>query len=153
MHRPLYIKELAVQPYPLGLLGHQLIPFEHFMRTVCFEDNERGDAARAAELFHRKIVEPSNRLLVRNSKPMRLTSILVEPSRHHTVCVRFQVRVDNLWVSDVAHVSLFLASKKAIAMERRANEEGEDYTTAAPRRGDGATKKKSPTRQRASQGQ
>lgn len=148
MRRPLYIKELAVQPFPLGLIGHQLLPFEEFLRTVCFADNERGDAAKATEAYYQKIVEPCNRLLLRNSKPLRLNSVSVEPSRHHTVCVRYQVRKGCLWVSDVVHVSLFLASKKAIAMERKADEEGEDYTIVAPRRGEKPPKKKPAARRK-----
>ena len=135
MHRPLYIKELAVLAFPLGLVGRMLLPHEALLRNICFADNEVGDIAKATEVCSNRIVRPSNDTMRRNGKPLKLISVSIEHSRHHTVCVRFAARQSNVWVEDTVNVSLFLASKKAMAMERKANEEGEDYTIVAPRRG------------------
>jgi hypothetical protein len=141
MRRPLYITELAAQPFPLGLIGHLMLPHQEFLRTICFADNERGDAANASAAYAFKIVGPVNRLLSRNRKNLRLSSINVDHSRHHTVEVRYQVSSGLQWEDGAVGLSLFLASKKAIAMERKADEDGEDYAVVAPRRGVQQTKR------------
>jgi hypothetical protein len=135
MRRPLFITELAAQPFPFGLIGHILQGHRSFLQTICFQDNEVGDSADAVKLFDHKIVEPVNRVLDRNKKPLRLCSISVDSGRHHTVHVQFQHRVGRSWRDDMVRLSLFQVSKKAIAMERKAEEEGEEFTVVAPRRG------------------
>jgi hypothetical protein len=137
MRRPLYITELAAQPFPLGLIGHILQDHKAFLQTVCFQDNEMGDAANATESYRTKIVRPVNDLLKRNMKNLRLGSIEVDHGRHHTVTIRFSYKpkAAKLWVDDAVRLSLFLASKKSMAMERKAEEDGEEFTVVAPRRG------------------
>jgi len=135
MRRPLFITELAAQPFPLGLIGHILHGHKAFLQTICFQDNEVGDSANATLAYQNKIVHPVNRMLERNHKPLRLCSISVDPGRHHTVQIHFQRKNKGLWTDDSVRLSLFLVSKKAMAMERKAEEEGEDYQVVAPRRG------------------
>lgn len=138
MRRPLYFTELAAQPFPLGLLGCVLQDHKEILQTFCFLDNESGDSARAAAVYQTKVVDPVNKQLQRNRKPLRLFAIEVDHSRHHTVEVKFGVRVwagKWTWAPDTARLSLFLASKKSIAMERKAEEDGEEFTVVAPRRG------------------
>ncbi len=142
MRRPLYITELAAQPFPLGLVGHMMLPHQEFLRTICFADNEVGDAAHASEAYDVKIVRPVNALLHRSGKRLRLSSIHVDHSRHHTVEIHYQTKNGIRWEEGAVGLSLFLASKKALAMERKAEEEGEEYEVATPRRGTSTAPKK-----------
>jgi hypothetical protein len=136
MRRPLYFTEMAAQPFPLGLLGCVLQGYKEVLQTFCFLDNEVGDSAGAATAYQTKVVLPVNKLLKHNRKPLCLCSIGVDHSRHHTVEIKFGVRTKaRKWEYDTARLSLFLASKKSIAMERKAEEDGEEFTVVAPRRG------------------
>ncbi|MFA6132433.1 MAG: hypothetical protein WC869_00300 [Phycisphaerae bacterium] len=142
MRRPLYITELAAQPFPLGLIGHLLQEHKSFLQTICFQDNELGDSAHATEAYNTKIVLPLNHQLERNGKPLRLSTIEVDHGRHHTVKISYQARINGSgWTEDSVRLSLFLVSKKSIAMERKAEEDGEEFTVVAPRRGAVVTKR------------
>lgn len=137
MRRPLYFTELAAQPFPLGLIGHVLADHKELLRTFCFQDNETGDGANATEVYRTKIVRPVNDLLARGKKNLRLHAIDVNHERHHTVTVKFSYKpaAAKRWVDDEARLSLFLASKKSMAMERKAEADGEEFTVVSPRRG------------------
>lgn len=137
MRRPLYFTELAAQPFPLGLVGNVLTEHKELLRTFCFQDNEMGDGANATEAYRTKIVRPVNDLLAHGKKNLRLRSINVDHERHHTVMIAFSYKPAALkqWVDDEARLSLFQASKKSMAMERKAEADGEEFTVVSPRRG------------------
>lgn len=149
MRRPLHITELAAQPFPLGLIGSLMQEHAAFLQDICFQDNEIGDRAQASDMYMKRVVRPVNVRLQRNGKALRLVSIDVDHSRHHTVKVEFQTRSGDDWQKDCVRMNLFMVSKKSIAMERKAEEDGEEFTIVAPRRGATPPKKTKKSRRKA----
>ena len=142
-------------PYPYAVIGYLLKEHEDLLQTMCFYDNEIGDKAKANEAYALKVVPAMNDRLERSAHCLHIVSVQVQKSRHHTVDVVFQqgIRQNDeegsiLVVDGLARVSLFMPSKKALAMERKADADGEKIELTAPRRGESPGKSKRSTKNR-----
>ena len=150
MARPLSLPELRRQGFPLGLLGATISRHVAMLKTLCFDDNERGALADVDQVLARRVVTAVNIALSRSGKPLRLRYLKVNPTRHHHLEMQYEFvplpeltdppgapRPTARVVAEPLSFALFEPSKKAQAMERKALEDGEEREYAAPRRGVG----------------
>lgn len=146
---------LKTQPYPMGLLGYALQHNQAMLRTMCFVDNEYGDARREeVEAAGLKVAHAVNALLSRTGRRVRVLSISPLPKRHHHIQVQWatieSAEDENgepvepkLQLQPIANLNLFPPSKRAQAEE----DDGEERV--GPRRGETATRKKRSKRAKA----
>jgi hypothetical protein len=130
---PRSLKELREEKGVTALVASSLLRFESLLRTMCFIDNEHGEARSndvAAIAF--KIADSINKDLQRFAYPIRLLAIEPFSKRHHHINVE--------WF-DVTVGPSRTASVVANLYDRSKRPEGEEEERVGPRRG-GKMKKK-----------
>jgi hypothetical protein len=132
------VQDLVGRPFPEGYLAYLLVNQLPVLRTICFEDNEKGDAAHAQDWIARRVIPACNSIAHRGGHLFRIASIDISSARHHHIIVKALVGLEE----KVYGLDLYPPSRKVLAAERKAEEEGSQIEKAAPRRGVAAKKKK-----------
>ncbi len=127
------VDDLLRIPGPRAWIAAALKEQMHVVQTLCFLDNEYGDAARAAAAFATRVEAPVIRRLQRGNKTVRIFRMCIHPTQLHTVTVDYSA-IDGTPASTI-HLAIYHPSERARARERNFEQAGEQFQNGVPRRG------------------
>lgn len=124
-----HLDELFLEPFPVGILAHELIRHLDLLQVLCFRDNEYGGVADVAHILDRVVRRQIGRRLARSRKSVILQDLSPLKDEYHQMVASFVAD----GVPGTFTFSLFPVSRRKRAAAR--NKSSEAQGLSKPRRG------------------